>query len=137
MPSTGGIFTIDIIHHAPNTGASPRTLTSTQLWDRKTNGGFPEVKHLKQLVRNVIDPGRDLGHVDRHHGGKEENLERKDVEGGDQTGLSSKGGGELAGNGALSATNQFIEGEVGILTKPLRGVESKDWKQQDDCKDCD
>ena len=25
-----------------------------------------EVKHLKQLVRNIIDPTRDLGHVDRH-----------------------------------------------------------------------
>ena len=25
-----------------------------------------EVKHLKQLVRNIIDPSRDLGHVDRH-----------------------------------------------------------------------
>ncbi|KAL8792976.1 MAG: hypothetical protein Q9195_004473 [Heterodermia aff. obscurata] len=24
-------------------------------------------KHLKQLVRNIIDPTRDLGHVDRHH----------------------------------------------------------------------
>lgn len=26
-----------------------------------------EVKHLKQLVRNVVDPDRDLGHVDRDH----------------------------------------------------------------------
>ena len=25
-----------------------------------------EVKHLKQLVRDIIDPARDLGHVDRH-----------------------------------------------------------------------
>ena len=25
-----------------------------------------EVKQLKQLVRDVISPGRDLGHVDRH-----------------------------------------------------------------------
>ena len=25
-----------------------------------------EVKHLKQLVRNIIDPTRDLGHVDGH-----------------------------------------------------------------------
>ena len=28
------------------------------------------MKSLKQLVRNVIDPGRDLGHVDRHHNEK-------------------------------------------------------------------
>lgn len=44
---------------------------TTQLWDRKTQGGFPEVKHLKQLVRDVIDPTRDLGHVDRTHGREE------------------------------------------------------------------
>ena len=25
-----------------------------------------EVKQLKQRVRDVIDPDRDLGHVDRH-----------------------------------------------------------------------
>jgi hypothetical protein len=35
------------------------------LWDRKTDGGFPETKELKNRVRNVIEPGRDLGHVDR------------------------------------------------------------------------
>ncbi|KAL8631512.1 hypothetical protein Q9189_002730 [Teloschistes chrysophthalmus] len=38
----------------------------TQLWDRKTEGGFPEIKQLKKLVRDIIDPSRDLGHVDRH-----------------------------------------------------------------------
>lgn len=35
------------------------------LWDRKTDGGFPETKELKRRVRDVIQPGRDLGHVDR------------------------------------------------------------------------
>ena len=29
-----------------------------------------EVKTLKQLVRNIIDPDRDLGHVDRSHHAK-------------------------------------------------------------------
>ena len=29
-----------------------------------------EVKTLKQLVRNIVDPLRDLGHVDRGHIGK-------------------------------------------------------------------
>lgn len=28
------------------------------------------MKNLKQLVRNVVDPNRDLGHVDRDHVGK-------------------------------------------------------------------
>lgn len=39
----------------------------TVLWDRKTDGGFPETKELKRRVRDVIEPGRDLGHVDRNH----------------------------------------------------------------------
>lgn len=37
------------------------------LWDRKVDGGFPETKELKRRVRDVIEPGRDLGHVDRDH----------------------------------------------------------------------
>jgi hypothetical protein len=44
---------------------SPPSITETILWDRKTDGGFPETKELKNRVRNVIEPGRDLGHVDR------------------------------------------------------------------------
>jgi hypothetical protein len=43
----------------------PPPITETILWDRKTDGGFPETKELKNRVRNVIEPGRDLGHVDR------------------------------------------------------------------------
>ncbi|PSS00976.1 Rdx type Seleno protein, partial [Coniella lustricola] len=46
QPSTGGTF-------------------SCVLWDRKIDGGFPETKELKRRVRDVIEPGRDLGHVDR------------------------------------------------------------------------
>jgi hypothetical protein len=34
------------------------------LWDRKTEGGFPETKVLKQRVRDHIDPKKDLGHSD-------------------------------------------------------------------------
>lgn len=34
------------------------------LWDRKTEGGFPETKVLKQRVRDRIDPKKDLGHSD-------------------------------------------------------------------------
>lgn len=45
-------------------GISP---ARTVLWDRKTDGGFPETKELKRRVRDVIEPGRDLGHVDRNH----------------------------------------------------------------------
>lgn len=36
-----------------------------QIWERKADGGFPEAKVLKQRVRDLIDPTRDLGHNDR------------------------------------------------------------------------
>lgn len=35
------------------------------VWSRSERGRFPEIKELKQLVRDVVAPGRDLGHVDR------------------------------------------------------------------------
>ncbi|KAJ9212480.1 hypothetical protein DTO166G4_5972 [Paecilomyces variotii] len=61
VPTTGGVFTVTIQHKS---GDDP-SLKETLLWDRKSMGGFPEVKNLKSLVRNVVDPSRDLGHVDR------------------------------------------------------------------------
>ena len=51
VPGTGGIFRI---HY-----------DDSLLWDRATDGGFPDVKVLKQRVRDRLDPGRDLGHIDR------------------------------------------------------------------------
>jgi selenoprotein W-related protein len=35
------------------------------LFSRKVVGRFPESKELKQLIRDVIAPDRDLGHSDR------------------------------------------------------------------------
>ncbi|KXH30805.1 selT/selW/selH selenoprotein domain-containing protein [Colletotrichum simmondsii] len=63
QPSTGGTFTVTLTHQP--TGAT--TTSSTILWDRKTEGGFPETKELKRRLRDVIQPDRDLGHVDRKH----------------------------------------------------------------------
>ena len=31
-------------------------------WDRKTEGGFPELKVLKQVIRDSVSPEKDLGH---------------------------------------------------------------------------
>ncbi|KAK1537333.1 selT/selW/selH selenoprotein domain-containing protein [Colletotrichum costaricense] len=63
QPSTGGTFTVTLTHQPD--GAT--TTSSTILWDRKTEGGFPETKELKRRLRDVIQPDRDLGHVDRKH----------------------------------------------------------------------
>lgn len=55
IPGSGGIFEI--------------RLDGALLWERKRDGGFPDVKALKQMVRDRIDPARDLGHLDRTGGG--------------------------------------------------------------------
>ena len=51
QPGTGGVFRIEY--------------EGELIWDRKSEGGFPDVKTLKQLVRDRLDPARDLGHIDR------------------------------------------------------------------------
>src|SRR5690606_19276839 len=33
--------------------------------DRKTDGRFPEIKELKQLIRDIVNPEKSLGHSDR------------------------------------------------------------------------
>ena len=35
------------------------------IFSRKREGRFPELKEIKQLLRDKIDPSRDLGHSDR------------------------------------------------------------------------
>ena len=54
VPGTGGVFEI--------------VCDGRSVWERKRDGGFPDAKQIKQLVRDKIDPGRDLGHIDRPHG---------------------------------------------------------------------
>ncbi|WFM72178.1 SelT/SelW/SelH family protein [Halomonas sp. CKK8] len=51
VPSHGGHFEI--------------LLDEASLWERKRDGGFPDIKALKQAVRDRLAPGRDLGHLDR------------------------------------------------------------------------
>ena len=40
-------------------------LNGSLMWDRKRDGGFPELKKLKQLVRDVVAEDKDLGHSDK------------------------------------------------------------------------
>lgn len=35
------------------------------IFDRKGWGGFPEIKEIKQLVRDKVNPGKNLGHSDK------------------------------------------------------------------------
>jgi selenoprotein W-related protein len=50
-PGAEGVFQID--------------LDDAVVWSRATEGRFPELKELKQLVRDRIAPDRALGHSDR------------------------------------------------------------------------
>lgn len=69
QPATGGVFVVEIVSAMADGDGQPSTQQKV-LWDRQTDGGFPETKELKRRVRDVIEPGRDLGHVDRDHGAK-------------------------------------------------------------------
>jgi len=40
-------------------------INDLEIYDRKTEGGFPEIKELKQLLRDKINPEKNLGHSDR------------------------------------------------------------------------
>lgn len=51
VPGTGGVFDIRI--------------ANTLVWSRSAQGRFPDIKELKQLVRDRVAPGKDLGHSDR------------------------------------------------------------------------
>lgn len=51
VPASGGVFHIYV--------------DDMILWERKRDGGFPDIKLLKQRLRDIIDPSRDLGHSDR------------------------------------------------------------------------
>lgn len=50
-PGTGGIFEVHV--------------NEKLIWSRAQHGRFPDIKELKQLVRDHVAPGRDLGHSER------------------------------------------------------------------------
>ncbi len=40
-------------------------IDDVKIFDRKEAGRFPEIKELKQLLRDVVNPEKDLGHSDK------------------------------------------------------------------------
>ena len=50
VPGTGGIFDVRVGEQV--------------VWSRAAEGRFPELKELKQRLRDVIAPDRSLGHSD-------------------------------------------------------------------------
>ncbi|NUM52562.1 MAG: SelT/SelW/SelH family protein [Candidatus Hydrogenedentes bacterium] len=51
VPGIGGVFDVRV--------------NAETVWSRKVEGRFPDIKELKQRVRDRIAPGMDLGHSDR------------------------------------------------------------------------
>ena len=51
QPSDSGVFRVIV--------------NDVTVWDRKEMDGFPEIKILKQKVRDVIAPDKTIGHSDR------------------------------------------------------------------------
>ncbi|MFB9133540.1 SelT/SelW/SelH family protein [Vibrio olivae] len=59
---------VDQVALHPDTGGRFEIFCNGErIWERKQDDGFPEAKVLKQRVRDVIDPERDLGHSDNHN----------------------------------------------------------------------
>jgi selenoprotein W-related protein len=41
------------------------SIDNSSIFDRKTVGHFPEIKDLKQIVRDIVAPEKSLGHSDK------------------------------------------------------------------------
>jgi selenoprotein W-related protein len=54
-----------LLHPSEVSGRYTISIDGVEVFDRKRAGHFPEVKELKQLVRDVIAPGKSLGHSDK------------------------------------------------------------------------
>ena len=50
-PGTGGVFEVRV--------------NNDLIWSRAEQGRFPDIKELKQLVRDRVAPDKDLGHSER------------------------------------------------------------------------
>jgi selenoprotein W-related protein len=51
IPGTGGVFEVRVADET--------------VWSRAEQGSFPDIKELKQLVRDRIAPAKDLGHSEK------------------------------------------------------------------------
>ncbi|MBI4337755.1 MAG: SelT/SelW/SelH family protein [Chloroflexi bacterium] len=51
VPATGGVLEVRV--------------DGAMVWSLKAEGGLPQPKELKRRVRDLVAPGRKLGHADR------------------------------------------------------------------------
>jgi selenoprotein W-related protein len=50
---------------SPTAGHYSIRINDETIFDRAAWGGFPEIKELKQLVRDKVSPEKSLGHSDK------------------------------------------------------------------------
>jgi selenoprotein W-related protein len=62
-------FTDDVygvtLHPAEISGSYVISIDGAVIFDRKVEGRFPEIKELKQLVRDKVNPEKSLGHSEK------------------------------------------------------------------------
>lgn len=64
LSTFGPALSVTII--ADDSGGVFRMVLEEELiWERKRDGGFPDIKTLKQRIRDRISPDQSLGHLDR------------------------------------------------------------------------
>lgn len=170
VPSTGGTFIITLTHHPiqpengelgdggrgdsrgqeagkdEGQGDGEVGIQRTVIWDRKVDGGFPETKVLKGRVRDLVEPGRALGHTDRAlRKGKAENEEqkedqKKDAEGGAEgAGGAGDGGKEGASAASTSANTEPQPQPADANGRDAEGNAERSVESQqapEDCQDC-
>ncbi|UEG52370.1 SelT/SelW/SelH family protein [Mucilaginibacter daejeonensis] len=54
-----------LLQPSETSGSYVISIDGNVVFDRRSAGRFPEIKELKQLVRDVVAPDKSLGHSDR------------------------------------------------------------------------
>ncbi len=54
-----------LLQPSETSGSYVVSIDGNVVFDRRSAGRFPEIKELKQLVRDVVAPDKSLGHSDR------------------------------------------------------------------------
>lgn len=160
VPSTGGEFVVALTYYrqpipeeqdagrdageevngGEGDGEGKYEVQRTVLWDRKVDGGFPETKVLKGRVRDLVEPGRGLGHTDRalRKGMDKQKEEEKECRKGDADGVAGVAGGSTSAPASAPASAAApAPAAVDASKKDAEGnAEGNVDDQAQDCQDC-
>ncbi|HEX8377971.1 MAG TPA: SelT/SelW/SelH family protein [Pedobacter sp.] len=54
-----------LLQPSETSGTFQISIDGVLIFDRVAAGGFPEIKELKQSVKDIVNPGKSLGHSDK------------------------------------------------------------------------